>query len=90
MGSDSTARVVRKIRASEGHPGVLDTIEGVDFFLFGAHFERGLRGRPGQIIATRTGADLPRHGRRRRLITHAKARDCFKLPADPRTRTRRA
>ena len=26
---DSTAAVVRKIRAAEGHPGVLDTIAGV-------------------------------------------------------------
>ena len=39
-----------------GLPGVLDTIEGVDFFLFGAHVEKGLRGRPGAIIATRHGA----------------------------------
>ena len=53
---DSTAAVVRKIRAAEGHPGVLDTIAGTEFFLFGVHVERGLRGRPGEIIATRNGA----------------------------------
>jgi putative two-component system hydrogenase maturation factor HypX/HoxX len=80
-GSDSTARVVRKIRAAEGHPGVLDTIEGVDFFLFGAHFERGLRGRPGQIIATRNGAICRATVDGAVWITHAKARDSFKLPA---------
>src|SRR5579862_5180801 len=32
--SDSTAAVVRKIHAAEGHPGVLDTIAGKDFHLF--------------------------------------------------------
>ncbi len=54
--SDSTAGVVRKIRAAEGHPGVLDTIGGAEFYLFNVHVERGLRGRPGEIIATRNGA----------------------------------
>ncbi|MGH2883628.1 MAG: formyltransferase family protein, partial [Solirubrobacteraceae bacterium] len=54
--SDSTASVVRKIRAAEGHPGVLDTIAGSEFHLFNVYVERGLRGRPGEIIATRNGA----------------------------------
>ena len=81
-GSDGTARVVRKIRAAEGHPGVLDTIEGVDFFLFGAHFERGLRGRPGAIIATRNGAICRATVDGAVWITHAEgARLGFKLPA---------
>ena len=35
--SDSTDTVLRKIRAAEGHPGVLDEVEGVRFHLFGAH-----------------------------------------------------
>jgi putative two-component system hydrogenase maturation factor HypX/HoxX len=55
-GVDCTAKVLRRIRAGEGHPGVLDVVEGVDCHLFGVHPERGLRGRPGEIIATRTGA----------------------------------
>jgi putative two-component system hydrogenase maturation factor HypX/HoxX len=54
--ADPTATVLRKIRAAEGHPGVLDEIAGVDFHLFGAHSERGLRGTPGEIIAQRHGA----------------------------------
>ena len=33
--------VVRRIRAAEGHPGVLDTVEGAEFHLFGVHRERG-------------------------------------------------
>ena len=40
--------VLRKIRAAEGHPGVLDAIEGTEFHLFGAHRERALRGAPGR------------------------------------------
>jgi putative two-component system hydrogenase maturation factor HypX/HoxX len=54
--SDSTDVVVRKIRAAEGHPGVLDEVAGADFHLFGVHRERTLRGTPGQIIAQRHGA----------------------------------
>ena len=33
--SECTVSVVRKIRAGEGHPGVLDAIEGTEFHLFG-------------------------------------------------------
>jgi putative two-component system protein, hydrogenase maturation factor HypX/HoxX len=51
-----TETVLRKVRAAEGHPGVLDEIAGVDFHLFGVHRERGLRGAPGEIIAQRHGA----------------------------------
>ena len=38
-GADSTATVIRRIRAAEGHPGVLDTIAGRELHLFGAHRE---------------------------------------------------
>ena len=55
--TDASDAVVRKIRAAEGHPGVLDTVEGLEFHLFGVHHERGLRGdAPGEIIARRHGA----------------------------------
>ncbi len=54
--SDPTETVLRKIRAAEGHPGVLDDIRGVGFHLFGGHRERGLRGKPGEIVAQRHGA----------------------------------
>ena len=62
--ADSTDTVIRKIRAGEGHPGVLDAIDGREFHLFGAHRERILHGRPGEMIAQRDGARVPRHGRR--------------------------
>ena len=54
--ADPTDTVVRKIRAAEGHPGVLDRVAGADFHLFGVHREQGLRGAPGEILAHRHGA----------------------------------
>ena len=54
--SDPTETVLRKIRAAEGHPGVLDDIRGLGFHLFGGHRECGLRGNPGEIVAQRHGA----------------------------------
>jgi putative two-component system protein, hydrogenase maturation factor HypX/HoxX len=83
---DSTAAVVRKIRAAEGHPGVLDTIAGAEYFLFNVHYERGLRGRPGDIIATRNGAICRATVDGAVWITHLKAKEggqapSFKLPA---------
>ncbi len=81
---DSTAAVVRKIRAAEGHPGVLDTIAGAEYFLFNVYPERGLRGRPGDIIATRNGAICRATVDGAVWVTHLKAKDGpapFKLPA---------
>jgi putative two-component system protein, hydrogenase maturation factor HypX/HoxX len=81
---ESTAGVVRRIRAAEGHPGVLDTIAAAEFHMFGVHTERGLRGRPGEIIATRNGAVCRATVDGAVWITHLKANDGpapFKLPA---------
>ncbi len=54
--ADPTETVLRKVRAAEGHPGVIHEIAGVDCHLFGVQRERGLRGAPGEIIAQRHGA----------------------------------
>jgi len=81
---DSTAAVVRKIRAAEGHPGVLDTIAGAEYFMFNVYPERGLRGRPGDIIATRNGAICRATVDGAVWVTHLKAKAGpapFKLPA---------
>jgi putative two-component system hydrogenase maturation factor HypX/HoxX len=79
--ADGTTTVVRRIRAAEGHPGVLDTVAGEDFHLFGVHREQGLRGRPGEIIATRHGAICRATVDGAVWITHLKRPDHFKLPA---------
>ncbi|MFO1126247.1 MAG: enoyl-CoA hydratase-related protein [Methylocystis sp.] len=53
---DTTATIVRKVRAADSAPGVLGTLLGVHCFLYGAHEDERLKGSPGQIIAQRDGA----------------------------------
>ena len=84
--ADGTDSVIRKIRAAEGHPGVLDAIEGTEFHLFGVHREQALRGRAGEIIAQRSGAICRATVDGAVWITHLRRRDTpeetfFKLPA---------
>jgi putative two-component system hydrogenase maturation factor HypX/HoxX len=78
---DSTETVLRRIRAAEGHPGVLDEIAGEPFHLFGARREPTLRGRPGAIIAQRHGAICRATVDGAVWISHLKRPDGFKLPA---------
>lgn len=83
---DDTETVIRKIRAAEGHPGVLDAIAGKQFFLFGAHRERVLGGRAGDLLAQRNGAICRATIDGAVWITQLKQRDTptqrrFKLPA---------
>jgi putative two-component system hydrogenase maturation factor HypX/HoxX len=84
--SDSTETVIRKIRAAEGHPGVLDELEGLRVHLFGAHREQTLRGIPGTIVAQRGGAICRATLDGAVWITHLKraasdGEPHFKLPA---------
>jgi putative two-component system protein, hydrogenase maturation factor HypX/HoxX len=82
--TDPTDTVVRKLRAAEGHPGVLDTIQDREFHLFGVHRERELRGAPGAIVAQRHGAICRATTDGAVWITHLKRREgeaAFKLPA---------
>jgi putative two-component system hydrogenase maturation factor HypX/HoxX len=84
--ADSTETVVRKIRAAEGHPGVLDSLHGTEFHLFGVHRERRLHGRAGELIAQRDGAVCRATVDGAVWITHLKQRGgedraFFKLPA---------
>jgi putative two-component system hydrogenase maturation factor HypX/HoxX len=51
-----TESIVRKINAADSAPGVLDTLFGNPYFLYGAHQEDQLRGAPGQLLAQRDGA----------------------------------
>lgn len=54
--TDSTAAVLRKLRAADSQPGVLDQLFGREYFVPGGHPEDRLRGPAGAIIATRDGA----------------------------------
>ncbi|MYR44564.1 enoyl-CoA hydratase-related protein [Streptomyces sp. SID5910] len=53
---DPTETVLRKLRAADSQPGVLDELLGAEWFLHGGHPEPLLRGRPGEVLATRAGA----------------------------------
>jgi putative two-component system protein, hydrogenase maturation factor HypX/HoxX len=79
--ADSTDTVVRRIRAAEGHPGVLDTVAGSEFHLFGVHREGALRGAPGEIVAQRDGAICRATTDGAVWISHLKRPGHFKLPA---------
>ena len=84
--NDGTGTVIRKVRAGEGHPGVLDVIGGCAFHLFGVHRERSLHGSPGEIVAQRNGAVCRATVDGAVWITHLRQRDTptqcyFKLPA---------
>ncbi|MFF0156571.1 enoyl-CoA hydratase-related protein [Streptomyces sp. NPDC005263] len=53
---DPTRTVLRKLRAADSQPGVLDVLLGGEWYLHGGHPESVLRGRPGELLATRAGA----------------------------------
>jgi putative two-component system protein, hydrogenase maturation factor HypX/HoxX len=54
---DNVETIIRKIHAGDSFPGVLDTINGQEYYLYGVHEEYQLQGwQPGEIIAQRHGA----------------------------------
>jgi putative two-component system hydrogenase maturation factor HypX/HoxX len=81
---DATATVVAKIRASDGAPGVPDTLFGVPCRLYDACAEPGaVAGAPGEIVARRDHAVLRATRDGGIWIGHAKRLDAerpFKLP----------
>jgi len=85
--ADRTASVLRKIRAADGAPGVLDAVRGERVHLYDAHPETALRfaaAAPGDVVAQRDGAILRATVDGAVWITHLKrAGDpaAFKLPA---------
>jgi len=84
--ADDTETVLRKIRAADGVPGVLDAIGGEPCHLYDAHREGRLRGgAPGAVIAQRDGAILRATVDGAVWITHLKdvreGGSGFKLPA---------
>ncbi|MFD3591576.1 enoyl-CoA hydratase-related protein [Nocardia sp. NPDC058640] len=54
--ADTTADILRTLRAADSQPGVIDELFGTQYFLHGGHNEDQLRGDPGEVIATREGA----------------------------------
>jgi putative two-component system protein, hydrogenase maturation factor HypX/HoxX len=81
-----TAVVLRHLRCSDSTPGVLDSLFGEQYYLFGGHAEGSLTGRPGEVIAHRDGAICRATGDGAVWISHAKRapsgeRTFVKLPA---------
>ena len=54
--ADPTERVSALLRAADSSPGVLDEVGDRACYLYGGEPEYALRGRPGTLLATRTGA----------------------------------
>jgi putative two-component system hydrogenase maturation factor HypX/HoxX len=72
---DKTDAIVAKINAADGAPGVLDSLFGPPFYLYGAHYEDRLKGAPGQLIAQRDGGVCVATVDGAVWITHLKAKD---------------
>jgi putative two-component system protein, hydrogenase maturation factor HypX/HoxX len=70
-----TDAIVARIHAADSAPGVLDTLFGPPFYLYGAHQEDRLKGAPGQLIAQRDGAVCVATVDGAIRITHLKAKD---------------
>src|SRR6266702_3697280 len=84
--AEPSASILRKIRCADSFPGILDTVLGMQCYLYGAHEEDVLRGTPGEIIAKRDGAICRATGDGAIWITHMKQKGTdgelsFKLPA---------
>lgn len=81
-----TEAVLRRLLCSDSNPGVLDTLFGERYHLFGAHREADLSGPPGELVARRGGAVCRATGDKAVWISHLKRatiRDTtyLKLPA---------
>ena len=85
--ADDSETVLRKIRASDGAPGVRDEVLGLPVYLHGAHREGGAwpAALPGAVLAQRDGAILRTTRDGAVWISHLRRADgtepAFKLPA---------
>jgi putative two-component system hydrogenase maturation factor HypX/HoxX len=74
--------VIKKIRAADSNPGVLDDWFGEPYYMYGAHEEDMLKGEPGTIVAQRDGAVCIATGDGAVWITHLKKKvSGIKLPS---------
>ncbi len=77
---DTTAVILRKIRAADSAPGVLGTIYGRRCFLYGAHAEECLHGPAGLVLARRDGAICIGTIDGALWVSHLKAKDAVDAP----------
>lgn len=81
--SDTTDEILKKIHAADSHPGVVDTILGMECTMYGGHKEATLRGGMKEILAKREGAICIGTRDGALWISHLKERHApsIKLPA---------
>ncbi len=72
---DSTAMIVRKVRAADSAPGVRGSLLGKTCYFYGVHEEERLQGPPGQVLAQRDGAVCIGTINGAIWISHMKAKD---------------
>ncbi|MEC4747844.1 hydrogenase maturation protein [Methylomicrobium sp. Wu6] len=78
---DHVATILKKINAADSAPGVLDVIDGQEYYLYGAHEESMLQGwQPGAIIAQRHGAICRAAIDGAVWISHLKRKNIVKIP----------
>ncbi|MBU3013925.1 hydrogenase [Poseidonibacter lekithochrous] len=79
--TDVTQEIIEKIHLCDSVPGILDEILGLPCYLYGAHKESKLKGKPKEILAKRDGAICLGTVDGALWITHLKQLDGFKLPS---------
>ena len=79
--NDRVETIIKKVNAADSAPGVLDVINNVEYYLFGAHEESQLQGwQPGAIIAQRHGAICRAAIDGAVWISHLKRKTIAKIP----------
>ncbi|MEB2282183.1 hydrogenase maturation protein [Lysinibacillus xylanilyticus] len=79
--SDNSETIARKIRAADSNPGVLDTIFGEEYYLFGCHVDDRIVGNSGEILGYRDDAVCVGTIDGSVWISHVKKKGGIKLPA---------
>jgi putative two-component system hydrogenase maturation factor HypX/HoxX len=78
---DHVQTIIKKINAADSAPGVLDVIDGQEYYLYGAHEESLLQGwQPGAVIAQRHGAICRAAIDGAVWISHLKRKSVVKIP----------
>ncbi|MGO0999721.1 hydrogenase maturation protein [Lysobacter sp. CA196] len=76
-----TAAVLARVRSADSYPGARAELAGLRCQVFGAHPERSLRGRPGELLGWREGAICVATGDGAVWLSHLREKDGIKLPA---------
>ncbi|NPA32881.1 MAG: hydrogenase maturation protein [Aquificae bacterium] len=80
---EGTETILRKIHASDTQPGAVANVLGKEYYIFDAHKEGELRGKPGEILAVRDSAVCIATPDGAIWVGHAreKKKESIKLPA---------